>query len=89
MAVEDAEAPRRQHEQTGAGKQDPDERDGQIALVAAEARRDCGNQQRGRDDSGEDDCGDDRRQQRGDGAGDPIGVAALSARDERCVYRNE
>ena len=40
MAVQHAEAPRRQHQQPDAWKQNPDERDGEFASRAAEARRD-------------------------------------------------
>ena len=51
VAVENAEAPRRQHEQAGAREQDAHERDRQLALLAGEARRDDAMRSRRRDDA--------------------------------------
>ena len=86
MAVQHAEAPRGQHEQPGARKQDAHELDGQLALVALESRRDRGNQHRRREHADDDQDRDDERQERADGAGHPVGVLALAARDERRVH---
>ena len=38
VAVEDAEAPRRQHQQADAREHDPEQGDGQVEALAAEAR---------------------------------------------------
>ena len=89
MAIEHAQAPRGQHEQPGAGKQDPNKLDRQVALVARKAWRNRGNQHRRREYSGHHQDRDDEREKRTDRACDPVGVLALAARDERRVDRDE
>ena len=75
MAVQHAEAPRRDGEQPGAREQDPHDRNRQLPLAAVEAGRDQRDEQRRGEDADEDEDGDDQRQQGGDGAGDAVGLA--------------
>ena len=51
MAVEDAEAPRREHQKAGARKQDSDDRDRQLPLLALEPWRDERDEQRRGEDA--------------------------------------
>ena len=89
MAVENAEAPGRQHEQAGARKQDADDGDRQLALFAREARRDERDEQRRGEDAEQHEHCRDERQQRRDRARDARGLSPFLARDERGVHRNE
>ncbi len=89
MAIEDAETPGRQHQQTGPWKQDPDEDDRQRPLVAREAGRDDRNQEWRREDADEDHNRDDEREQSAHRPGDAIGLAPLAARHQRGVHGNE
>ena len=53
MAVENAEAPGRQHEEARAGKEDSDDRDRQLALFAVESGSDERDEQRRGEHAGE------------------------------------
>ncbi len=89
ITVQHAQTPRREDEQSGPRKQYADDRDGQIALVAGEPRRDHGAERRRREDADQHDQRDDEGQQGSDGAGHAVGVALLAAREERRVDRDE
>ena len=84
--------PRHQADSTSSpapGKQDPNELDGQLALLAGETWRDGGDQQRRREDADQHEDGDDEREQRADGARDAVGLLPLAARDERGIDGDE
>ena len=68
VAVQDPEAPGRQHEESGAGEEDPHQADGQFALGALEARRDEVDEERRRQDAKEHQHADHERKQSADGA---------------------
>ncbi len=70
VAVEHADAERRQHQQRDAGKEDADQLDGERARLAGEAGRDQIEQPGRRSDADEREDGRDQRQQSGDGSGD-------------------
>ena len=89
MAVQDAEAPGRHGEQPRAGKQDADDPDREVALLAVESRRDRRDEQRRRDDADEHEHRDDEREQRGHRAGHAVRFAAIAAREQRRIDRNE
>ena len=89
VAVQHTQAPRGQREQSGARKQDADDVDRQLALLAPETRRDDRDEKRRGDDADEHEHGDDEREQRGHRAGDAIGLAPIAAREQRGVHRNE
>src|SRR5262249_51817449 len=89
MAVEHAEAPGGHREQAGAGEQDADDPDRESALLAVKPWRDQRDEERRRDDADEHEQRDDERQQRRDGARDTIGLAAIAAREQRGIDRNE
>ena len=89
VAVQDAEAPGREDEQSRAGKEDANQLNRQLALVALEAGRDRVDQQRRREHAQQHQHGDEQREQRADSAGDAVCILSLAARDERRIDRNE
>ncbi len=89
MAVQDAEAPRRQHEQAGPGKEHADDVDGERALIAAKPWRNQVDEDRRRQHAHEHEHRHDQRQQRHDGAGDSIRLFLLSSRQQSRVHGNE
>ena len=89
VAVEHAEAPRGEHEQAGAGKQDANEPNRQLALLALEPGRDDVDEERRREHADEDDDAHREREKRGHRARHPVGVATLAAGEERGVHGNE
>ena len=89
MAVEHAQAPRRQHQQPGARKQDAHELNRERALIAVEPGRDEIDEQRRGEHAGEDDRAHHQREERQDGAGHAVGIAPLALCDERRVDRDE
>ncbi len=89
MAVEDPETPGRQHQQTGPGKQDPDEGDRQRPLVTREAGRDERDEEWRREDADQYQCRDDECEKSAHRPGDAVGLAPLAARHERGVHRDE
>ena len=89
MAVQDTQAPGREDQQAGAWKQDANDLDRQLALRAGEPGRNRRNKQRRGQHAGKDQYGHDDGEERGDGAGNPIGHTALATRDQRRVHRNE
>jgi hypothetical protein len=89
VAIEDAEAPRRQHQHADAGKQHADDLDRQEPLVAVKTRRDRADEERRRHDADQNEDGDDEREQRRDRAGDAVRLAPFTACEERRVDRDE
>ena len=89
MAVENAEAPGRQHEESRAGKEHPDDRDRQLALFAVESGSDDRDEQRRGENTGDDENRRDERQQRRDGSGDALGLRTFTACNERRVHGDE
>ncbi len=89
MAVEDAEAPRRQHEEAGAREQDAHDGDRQHALLAAKSGGDEPDEKRCRHDAGQHEHRRHQREQGRHGPGDSRGSLPLVARDERRVDRDE
>src|SRR6266852_3621822 len=89
MAVQDAKAPRGHHQKAGAGKQDADDGDGQLAPGAGESWSDGADDPWRREDADEDDAADHQSQKRADRAGDAIGLPSFAAREQRRVDRDE
>jgi hypothetical protein len=89
VTVENAEAPRGQHQQPRAGKQNPNQLDRQLAFRAGKSGRDCRNQQRRGEHAEEHQHRDDERPERTDRAGNMVGLLAVAARDERGVHGDE
>ena len=89
MAVEDAEAPRGEHQQAGARKQDADDRDRQLPLLALESRRDERDEQRRGEHAEQHERARDEREQRRHRAGDARGLFPFLARDKRRIHGNE
>ena len=89
MAVQDAEAPRRQHQQAGAREQHAHDRDRQIAFRSGESRRDERNQQWRQQNAEEHQDRGNEAEQRNDRAGDTCGLAPIAASQQRCIHGNE
>ena len=89
MAVEDAETPRRQHEQPGAGEQDAGNGNRQLAFLAAEARRNQRDEQRRREHAGEHERRRDEREQRRNRTCDAYCLLSLVSGDERRIHGYE
>ncbi len=89
MAVEHAEAPGGKDEQSGAGKDDAHQGDGEGALFALEAGDEQADEQRGAEDSKSDDDAGDQGQQGEYGFGEFAGLALASFGTEARVNRNE
>ena len=89
MAVEDAEAPRREHQKAGARKEDSHDRDRQLPFVALEPWRDERYQQwRGKYPDQHENPRDEREQRRHT-TSDARRLFPFLARDERGIDRNE
>src|SRR5207249_1965612 len=71
------------------GKKDANDLDRELALRAAESRRNGVDEERRRQYADEHGDRDDHREKRGNGAGDPIGFLPLAARDEARIHRNQ
>ena len=89
MAVEDAEAPGREYEESRTRKEDPDEQDGERTLVAGKPRGNQGHQQRGGDHADHHHTGHDERQESADGAGHAVGLGLVFLREQPGVDRDE
>ena len=89
MAVEHAEAPGGKDEQSGAGKDNAHESDGEGALFALESGNEQGNEQRSAEDSESDDEAGDQGEQGEDGFGEFAGLALASLGTEAGVNGNE
>ena len=89
VAVQDAQAPGREHEQPGAREENPHEADGQLALLALESRRDGVDQHRRGQHADEDEHRHPQRERRPDRPGDPAGLLPVVAGEQRRVHRNE
>jgi hypothetical protein len=87
MAVEDAEAPGRQHEEPRAGKQDPHQPDGDFALLPREPRRDDGDEPWREEDPDQHQHRGRQSEKRGDRRGDPPGLGFVARGPEPGVYR--
>ena len=86
MTVEHAQTPGGKHEQAGAGKKHADDLNRELALRAGESGRNGRDERRGGEDSDEHDGGHHECEERGDGAGDAVGLAPLAARDEGGIH---
>ncbi len=89
MAVQHAQAPGGQDEQSRPRKQHAHELNGELTLAAVEARSDDGDERRCRRDADRDERGGGQGQKRAHGAGDAIGECGVAAADERRVDGDE
>ena len=89
MTVQDAEAPRRHHEQPSAWEQNPDDQNGQLALLSSESRCNDDEEHRSEDDAQQHDDRGNQRQQSRDRAGNLTGFLAIATREQVRVYRDE
>ncbi len=88
MAVQHAEAPRGQHEQPGAGKQDADELDRQLALLAVNPGAISRDEQRRGQHADEHEHRDDERSSDATRAGHAVGLHG-ARRARRATRRRE
>ena len=89
MAVENSEAPGREHQQPRAGEQDAHQPDSQLPLGAAEAGRDAVDQVRRREHSGQHQDRRDQSQNRGHGARHVARLLVVLARQQAGIDRDE
>ncbi len=89
MHVQHAETPRRQHEQPGAGKQNPHEPGRQLALRALESGRQHVDHPRRREDAGQRQHRDGQREQREDRPRGLRGFLGAAARAQARIDGNE
>ncbi len=89
VAVQDPQAPRGQHEQSRAGKQDAHDANGQLAFFAGKSGSDRVNQIRGRQHAKQDEYGGAEGQQRRHGSRGAACFLLLSARQQRSIHGDE
>ena len=89
VTVQDAEAPGRQHQQAGAGKQNAHELNRQLALGAVESRRDQRRSTGRGEHADEHQQRRDKRKNREHGAGDPVGSSRSLPCEQRRVDGDE
>ena len=82
MAVENAQAPGRQHQQAGAGKQNAYEPNGSVPFGPVEARRDDAMSHGVSSTPSSTSDARDEPEQRRDGSGHPLGFLVLAPRAE-------
>ena len=89
MAVENSETPGGEHQQSGAGKQDAHQPDGEFALGAFETRRDDPDQVRRQQDTDQHEHGRGERQDRAHRSGHAAGFLLVALGEQARVHRNE
>ena len=89
MTVEHAQTPGRHDQQPRAGKQNPDERDGDLALFAREPGSNDGDEERCDQDAAENQRGGGQPEQTEHGAGYPARFLSLLPSKQLGVDRNE
>ena len=89
MAVEDAQAPRRKDEESGAREEDPRELNREVAPLARESSGNQGNQEWREEHTGKhDDCGREGESYR-HYAGKPVRFLLFVAAEETGIFGNE
>lgn len=89
MAVQNSQAPRREHEHAGAGEEDPDERDRQVSsLIFKTGGDDCHDVRRG-EHADQNDHGGDEREDPEDRIRNPCGFLFVVLGQQPGIDRNE
>ena len=89
MAVEDAEAPGRKHQQTSAREQNFDQSDGEIPLLAGESGHDRIDQVWGGEDADQHQQRNDERQEGDHRSRHPAGLSVVLVRQQPGVDGNK
>ena len=89
MAIQNAERPRGEHQQSGAGEQDAHQPDGEFALGAFETRGDDPDQVRRQQDTDQHEHRRGQRQDRADRSGYAAGFLLVALGEQARVHGNE